>query len=306
MATGTHSALTRKRKVIESSLGAFALGIAHSRLSRKSPVEAERIGERWGRLLFKVSKKHRERALANFQLAMPELSESKRLDLTQKVFEHFGRVTADFMLASKRSREELEEQISVEGIEHLDHALTQSKGVILITGHFGNWERMSALLSYRGYPLSVVARDTRNEAMNEMLRRAREHAGTKAIPRGNAAKPMLQCLRNNELIGILPDQNSDEIFIPFFGHPAGTVLGPGVLHERTGAPVLCCFCARVGVTKYRFWIEPPLIATGSYETKGEAMMRTIHGSLETAIRAYPEQWLWFHDRWRSAKRAGLI
>jgi KDO2-lipid IV(A) lauroyltransferase len=157
-----------------------------------------------------------------------------------------------------------------------------------------------------GYKLAVVARDTDDRGLNRMVNELRERWGTEVIARGDAVRPILTRLKRNEFVGILPDQNSTEIFIPFFGKPAGTVLGPGVISERTGAPVICCWCPRVGVGRYKFLIEPPLVSQPGYETRGEGMMRAINASLEGVVRRYPDQWLWFHDRWKSARRRGLL
>lgn len=294
------------RRDLESRLGAFAFTRAQRWLVRKSPDQAERIGERLGRLIWKASKKHRRRALDNLAMVFPDLSAPERERLGRKVFEHFGRVTADFLASPRRTKEDLEASMTIEGIEHLDEALARGKGVVMITGHFGNWERLAAWLSTQGYTITVVQRDVRDSSLNQMVQRLREGPGTKVIGRGDAARPIIERLRNNELIGILPDQNSDEIFLPFFGKPAGTVLGPGVISERTGAPVVCCWCIWEGAGRYRMIVEPILEPEPGYSTKGEGTMRAIHRSLEAVVRQHPEQWLWFHDRWKSARRKGLL
>lgn len=295
---------TRKR--LEGRLSAWALTSAKRWFSRKTPEQAERIGARLGGWLFRLSAKHRERAMRNLRMAYPEMPEPERLALARKVFEHFGRVTADFLISSRRDLNDLEASMDVEGAENLDAALAQGKGALLITGHFGNWERMSAWVSHRGYKLSVITRDVRDPSLNAAVNALRSNAGTEVIPRGNAARPILEKLRKGEMVGILPDQNSDEVFVPFFGHPAGTVLGPGVIHERTGAPVVPCWCVWVGPGRYRMIVEEPLVAESGFEVKGEGMIRAINASLERIVRQYPEQWLWFHDRWRSARRKGLL
>ncbi len=275
-------------------------------LIRKSPKRAEEVGERLGRAIFRLSKKHRQRALNNLRLAFPDMPETEREALAERVLKHFGRVTADFLVSSRRTQAQLDASMTVEGIENLEEALKQGKGVIMITGHFGNWERLSAWISTHGYKLSVISRDVSNNQLNRLVNELREGPGTTVIPRGDSARAIIERLRRNELIGILPDQNTDEIFIPFFGHPAGTVLGPGVLHERTGAPVVACWCPWTGPGKYRMIIEPALVSEPGFATRGEGMMRSIHRSLEAIIREYPEQWLWFHDRWKSARQRGLL
>lgn len=292
-----------KRKQLENALGQFAMNAILRRLSGKTPEQAEEIGARMGRLLGQFGKKRMEVAVSNLRMAMPELPDPE--GVARRVFENFGRTAGDFLTLHERSSSQIIDSMEVIGREHFDWCVDQGKGVILITGHYGNWERMGAYVGSLGYTVSVVARDADQQGVTGRVNQIREKAGVKVISRGNAARPMLEALRRNELIGILPDQNSSEIFIPFFGKPAGTVLGPGVLHERTGAPVLFVYCYRVAPARYALQIRPPLHAEPT-EVRGEAMMRVIHSELEMAIRAHPDQWLWFHDRWRNARRRGLL
>ena len=295
------------RRKIEGRLGANALRYFRSRFENMSPERAEEAGRKLGHRIYRVSKKHRERAMWNLKLAFPEKTDSERKAIAIGCFEHFGVFGSDFLRARLRSADDLQATMSFEGLEHMHAARELGKGVVLISGHFGNWERMSAWLGVQGFKLSVVARDTHNEDMNRVVTELRSLTGTEVIPRGNAARPMIEALRRNELVGILPDQNTDEIFIPFFGHACGTVLGPGVIAERTGAPVVPTWCIWEGPNRYRMIIEAPLVPEPvEGGVKGEGIMRAINASLERIIRQYPEQWLWFHDRWRSARQRGLI
>jgi len=238
-------------------------------------------------------------------MALPEKTEAEREAILDQVFEHFGICSADFLASRTWTKESLADSVEVVGMHHLDQGLEAGKGVLVITGHLGNWERITVWSGFNGYPLHVVARAADDEGVERLVYDLRTRSGTKVIPRGDAARPILQALRQNEIVGILPDQNSHEVFIPFFGHLAGTVLGPGVLHERTGAAVIPVAAIRIGVGRYRLTIYPPLVAEAGGE-KGEGMMRAIHAWLEQVIREHPEQWLWFHDRWRNARERGLL
>ncbi len=301
------SSTNKRRKEIEGWAGSLFLRNIKRSIEKASPERAEEIGKSIGRLIKKLSRKHRERAAANLKLAFPDWNNAKINDVSNKVFEHFGMLATDFLASPKRDTQYILDHTEIVGMEHLESVLAKNKGVLLVTGHFGNWERMAAFLGIKGVKLSVVARDADSEGVTGIMNGIRGHFGTKVISRGNAAKPLLASLRANELVGILPDQNASEVFIDFFGKPAGTVLGPGVLSERTGAPVLAVFCARTAPLQYKIHILPELIAeTGDNFVKGEGMMRAFNKVLEEEIRQYPEQWLWFHDRWRNARRKGLL
>ncbi len=275
-------------------------------MKRKSPLQAERIGARFGRALFRVSKKHRERALSNLKLAFPELSEADRLALARRVFEHFGMVATDFMRTTARTDQEVAEAMEVEGAENVELALKAEKGGLVVTAHFGNWERAAQYARVTGHEIYAVARDVDDAQVQDDVLRLRESTGMKVISRGNAARQIIALLRSNQLVALLPDQNCSESFVPFFGHPAGTVLGPATLSLRTGAPLLPMFCARIGPGKYRLHLFPPLEPKPGIEDPILALTHSVNETIERIVRMYPEQWLWFHDRWKSARRRGLV
>lgn len=275
-------------------------------LRRKPYLEALLKGEALGRMIWRIASRRRETGERNLRMAFPLMSADEARETCRRVFENFGRSSADFLIGLDRTRAEIEETTTIEGVEHLDAALAKGKGVILLTAHFGNWERVAAWMVLAGYKLAVIARDADDQGVNRLVNELREGPGTEVIPRGRAARASIERLRRNEIVGILPDQNAREVYIPFFGKPAGTVLGPGVLSERTGATVQPVFCHYEGEGRYVVRFLPHVVADEGYETKGEGMMRAINRLLEEVIREHPDQWLWFHDRWRYARRKGLL
>ncbi|MBS1724975.1 MAG: lysophospholipid acyltransferase family protein [Armatimonadetes bacterium] len=286
--------------------GGTVLRRLEASLSRKPPAKVEAFGEGLGRLLFRVGKKRRLRAVSNLGLAFPSMPEPDRLALAKRVFEHFGRTSADFLTSRNRDLPALLTTLDVVGRENLDQALEEKKGVLLVTGHFGNWERCSAWIALSGYPISVVVRDADQEGVNQLVNELRTKPGTRVISRGDAARPIIQRLRANELIGIVPDQNAEDIYLPFFGKMAGTNLGVGVIQDRTQSPVVPMACVYTGPNHYRLTFYPQLQPEEGHERKGEGLLRSINTWLEGVINEHPEQWLWFHDRWRNAREAGLL
>lgn len=272
---------------------------------RKTPEKAEEAGARLGRLVWRLSGKHRQRALENLQRAFPEKSSEEHLALGRGVLEHFGRVMADFVRTPVRTNEEVLATATVDGYENLLSALALGKGVLLISGHVGNWERMGHWLAAKGHAVSAVARDANDPEMNAIILELREATGMQIISRGDAIQPIIEALAKGTLVGITPDQNSEEIFVPFFGHPCGTVKGPAVLARRTGAPLVPVYFMRSGPNKYRFVIRPPLAPEEGYSII-EGYTRAINTSLEGIVREYPDQYLWIHNRWKSAKKRGLV
>lgn len=280
--------------------------VFESWMKRKTVRQAEQAGKRLGRALFRLSKKHRNIALQNLALCFPERTDSERKEIARKTFEHFGILATDFMRTTARSDKEVADNMEIEGREHVERALEQGKGVLAVSAHFGNWERFAQFARTQGRQIYAVARDADDAQVQADVMRLRELTGLTVISRGNAARTMISLLRENKIVALLPDQNSSESFLPFFGHPTGTVLGPATISLRTGAPLIPAFCARIGPGKYKTYIFPPLEPEPGIENKVEALTRSMNDAIEKIIRMYPDQWLWFHDRWKSAKRKGLL
>jgi Kdo2-lipid IVA lauroyltransferase/acyltransferase len=299
------SSIKTQRKKIERRAGYIAFSVFEKAFLKKTPEDAERAGEKLGALVFRISKKRRTTALRNLALAMPELSEDRRIELAKQCFLHFGRIFADFLRASAKTNAEVLKITESTGFENLDQALSLGKGAIIISGHFGHWERGAHLVAARGYKLTVIARDANDGDLNQAVMRIREMQGVSVLSRGQAARGIFATLKRNETVCILADQNSSDIFIPFFGVPCGTVTGPSAIHVKTGAPMVPVFAPRVGPGKYEVRILPALQAVEGYEPV-EGITRAINNCLETQIREHPEQWLWFHDRWKSTRKAGLL
>ncbi|ARU42419.1 hypothetical protein CCB80_15170 [Armatimonadetes bacterium Uphvl-Ar1] len=294
-----------KKKLLGKVAEAFMRFMVR-RVQGKSPEQVERIGENYGRRMWQFAGKRRQRTIENLKLAFPDKSDSEISQIAEGVFLHFGRTSTDFLAGIDRTQADLESTTKIVGREHLDEAMKVGKGTLLITGHLGNWERVSAWMSLAGYPLHVIARDADDEGVNSIVNNIRRKPGTQVIPRGQAARQVLLKLRANEIVGILPDQNASDIFIPFFDHPAGTALGPGVFHSRTQATILPVACVYTGKGQYTMTFYPHLQPILPEDQAGEGAMRAINAWLEDRIRENPSQWLWMHDRWRNARRNGLL
>lgn len=269
---------------------------------------AIRLGAGVGLLGYALVGRYRRVAIASLHRAFPEWSLAQVKATARRVFRNFGVALAEFLKAPSMTQTQIEQRLQVVGLEHLDSAFRAGKGVLLITGHFGNWELMARYLCMRGYPISVIARDTDDPATTELVTLIRERSGYKVIPRGQAVRPVLKALRNNEAVGILPDQNAGDVFIEFFGQKAGSVAGPAVFHLRTGAPIVPLFNVRLPGDFHRVEILPPMVfePTGDMQADSQRIMQAIHDVLESYVRRYPDQWLWLHDRWKSARKRGML
>lgn len=287
-----------------SRAGASAFAYLEGRFQRKGPQQAEEAGARLGRIIYAIDKKHRNLAISNLQLAMPDLSERERRRIAKGVFEHFGRVAGDFLRSMVRTDEEVLASMEDQGLEYVETVRAQGKGLLAVTAHFGNWERLAHWFSATGGKITVVARDANDGGMQRQVQRIRAKAGIEVLSRGRSTRSLVKKLQSGEILGLLPDQNSEESFLPFFGKPCGTVLGPAKLHSITSAPMRTAFCPRVGTCKYRLIVGDEI--DPDFSQTHEEVMTQVNAALEEMIREYPEQWLWIHDRWKSARHRGLL
>jgi KDO2-lipid IV(A) lauroyltransferase len=262
-----------------------------------------RLGARLGRLAYRVAKRQRLRAHRNLCLAYgDELSASERDALVRRVFEHFGKILVDFLRVPAMSESDFEVLVDAQGWEQVQAALSEGRGLIVLTAHLGNWELLGRWFAARGAPLTGVAREPEGQALGDYVRRMRESAGSTLLSKGSSARDLLSVLRRGAAISLLPDQNSGDVFVPFFGVPAGTVAGPASFALHTGAPLIPAYCVREPDDRYRILFLPPIPAqkTGDREADVARVMAEANRVLEGVIRRYPDQWLWLHNRWKAA------
>ena len=259
-------------------------------------------GTATGTLAYHLSARYRKVADKNLKIAYGDsLTEQERQKLIKRVFQHFTRaMLVEFLKGSDMSLEELRRRVTLDSLEPLEAAEARGKGVIIIAAHLGNWEWSAKLLAMLGHPIMVIARQGEDEKFNALTDRIRGSDGNIVHPRGESPRPLLKTLRENGRIAIVPDQKSEDVFVPFFGKLAGTVAGPAVLALKTGATLLPLFCPRQPDGTYKIVFYPPIIpeSTGNRDADIVRIMTQLTAIVEDIIRQYPDQWLWLHDRWR--------
>ncbi|MBI2843802.1 MAG: hypothetical protein HYX78_10415 [Armatimonadetes bacterium] len=289
------------KKRSEMALGRLALFAALRIAKRLTPEKIERWGRKLGGFIYVASRRYRGVAIRNLRAAYPEWSEQEVRDVARRTFENFARGALEFLYLNDMPPQAVGEWLSVEDTSPLDAVLEKGRGAIVITAHLGNWELLARKFALLGYRINVIARDSDDPTTTGLANSIRENAGYKVLSRDSSAIPAMRCLRKNELLGILPDQNTwSGIFVDFFGRPAATATGPAVLSLKTGAPILCGFARRVDGGFFEAVIYPPLEvpSTGDEEADILALTQAYTRVIEDEIRKDPAQWLWIHDRWR--------
>jgi Kdo2-lipid IVA lauroyltransferase/acyltransferase len=294
--------MAAERNRLLNAVARNLFGALQSAAERRDSAGAERIGERIGLLAHRLDRKHRERTVANLALAFPNESAAWHERTARGVFVHFGRVSGEFLRSRVRTNETVLAATEAEGTQERLAGL--QGGLIAVTAHFGDWEWFGHWCSAVGRPIEVVARRSDDGEIEQRITSLRTATGLRVLSRGDAARGSLRALREGRVLGLLPDQNAGECFVPFFGHPAGTVMGPAVLHRRTKAPLLPAYCVRLGPGRRRVILLDPIEA-GTGESD-ESVTARLSLALESVVREYPDQWLWMHDRWKEARHQGML
>lgn len=199
--------------------------------------------------------------------------------------------------------------ISAEGADAVDAALAAGRGVVIATGHVGNWEVVARLGGARGWRFATVYRPLDNPLLDRWVRSLREAHDQQMIPKEGALRPLLRALRDGRVAVLLVDQDARRhgVLAPFLGRPASTIPTPAELALRTGAAIITAFAARTGPGfRHRVHFDPPLDAapTGDHDADVLRITTEINRRMEAALRRAPEQWLWAHRRWKSSPPEG--
>lgn len=196
-------------------------------------------------------------------------------------------------------RDKVEMDVSPAAME----CLKSKSGIILVSGHFGNWEVAAQLISYIK-PVVGITRKMNNPLIEELVLSRKPRNNFRLTPKHDIeGGRFLKILRDGEVLAILADQYAKDrgMMIDFFGIPASTHTSPAMLHLLTKAPIIFGYCVRTGPMKFKMKAIDPIIADrskGDREAITRDIMTRINTELEKAIRQYPEQYLWAHRRWR--------
>lgn len=226
--------------------------------------------------------------------------------LAREMVRQHARAWVDFFWFGQREpREALAQFASIEGLERLDGAITEGRGVILLTAHAGNYELGGLLLRARGLSVHAVYKPDRFEAVERLRERLRRQGGVVGLPVdgvGFSTLPLVKLLREGRLVGMQGDRDFslNGVSVPFFGREVPFPRGPWELAAMTGAPVVTSFffVDEAGRFHARFG-EPIRIrgARGERMAAIEAGLRAYVADLEALIRRHPSQWYCFYPFW---------
>ena len=276
------------------------------RLREKRVVSMARI---LGTVAFHFFRGYRRRVIANLSFAF---GQEKRPDeihrLARDVFYHLVLTPLEtiYSAASAIRTHQLSPEISIDGKERLDEALSRGRGVIALGAHFGSFTMLGARLGAERCPVDLVINEGPFPKFWGKLAFYQSLLGQKTFtPRSafSAISKSLNCLRRNEILYLMGDeaQRHGGIPVPFFGRPAFTPPGPAMFSVKTGAPILPMFVVRGNEFQRTLVIGSPIeIERTSEEKKDiETLTTRFTKAIEEIVRQYPGQWAWLNRRWKA-------
>lgn len=264
---------------------------------------ASHVGARLGALGYRPLGIRRAVVERQLRAAFPDWSAERVAQVARAAYENLGRTFIETAVLPSYSRDQvlgLFERVDNWDVVERAHAL--GRGLIMLTGHLGNWELGGAYIAARGVPLDAVARGMENPLFDGYLTRTRRRIGMNVIRDADAVRLVPRALRAGRAVAFLFDQGAVGLastWVPFFGRMAKTPRGPAVFALRLDTPMV--FGAAIRQPSGRFAISFETVDTvrsGDREADVDAMVAAYTQVLERWVRRVPEQYFWHHRRWK--------
>ncbi len=251
----------------------------------------------------------RRHAIANVRQILGPQAAGQAGRLARAAFRNYGKYLIDMLRLSGSQLREIEQRLVVYGIEHVEAARAQGRGLIFVGGHIGNSDIGGAILAARGYPAHVIAETLHPPRWNTLVQETRRQTGMQVIPAEAGAREILHVLRRNEVLAFLIDRPTHHegsgVAVRFFGAWTRVPPGAATLALRTGASLIAACVVRAG-RGYEVHISPPVQVerSGDLQADIQALTQRVMTALEQFIRQHPDQWFMFRPMWPEPHHRG--
>lgn len=241
--------------------------------------------------------------LNHLERSFPDKSTAERKKIARGTYQNLGMNVFEHLCIPMLSKEDICNIVKLADEDVLVRALARKRGVIIAGGHFGNWEYTSSAIAAYGYRLGVVVAQVSNKYIDKRINEHREATGADMIPKGASTRTVIRILRKNGAIGMLMDQDENEvgIFVDFFGRPCSTPKGPAAIALKTGASIIFFAAIRQLDGTIKVVFEPVEVDydAGTTEENILDITQRCTSRLEHYTRLYPDHWFWMHRRWKT-------
>ncbi len=237
----------------------------------------------------------KKQVFKNLNLAFQDKSSAWYLKTAKSSYKFFINNFVQFFAFPKSF---FKSTITIKGQNLLNDILSEGKGIIFVSGHFGAWEILGAWLGYNKYPVSAVAVKQKNRGSNNFFIELRSRFGMKHIYRKSSLDNMYNVLEHGEILALVSDQDARKrgVFVSYFNRKTSTPKGAARFHLENGAPIIFTICYQNKPNDYTIEFHPLKIAS---DATIESITQSYTSLLEEYVRRYPEQYFWFHRRWKT-------
>lgn len=200
------------------------------------------------------------------------------------------------------SPEQVEDHLQIEGLEHLETALSEGKGAIVLLSHMGPWEALAQLPSFAvrhgiEAPFGSMYRPLNNTYLDDWFKSQRESSGTRLFSRRDGFHKPVDFIRGGGMLGILADQKMREgPLASYFGVEVASTPIPGLFHRRSGAPMLALSVVTVAPTRWKLTLTPVAFPANVDLSSRAALASICNRALEWRLACSPCDGLWMHKR----------
>ncbi len=269
------------------------------------------LGRFLGRIAYGIDKKHRNIAFRNLKESFKEKTDKEVCTIVKKVYENFGMNMMEFARLPRFTSKNIDGFVDYKNLNYIEQAKRKGKGILLLTGHCGNWELLSHAMGLKGYNGYVVVRDGDSPVFDKFLRKRRMKSGNKVIGKKKAMRKLLRILGRGGIVAILLDQNvtwREGVFVDFMGRKACTNKGLALMAMASGAQIVPIFIRRKDDLCHEIEVMEAvsIVDTGNKDKDILVNTQIFTEKIEEYVRRYPEQWFWLHQRWKTRpKGSGL-
>ena len=262
------------------------------------------IGNQIGKLYYCIAGRQRDRALRQIQecLGVP-VAEAE--GIIKSLFCKLAQTLLEVMYIPVLTPKTMPNYVTIENRHYLDEVIKDGQGAVLLASHLGNWEWMGAAMAMAGFPVASVIKTQPNEQHTRLLNEYREMAGIELFTRGTTEViSAARALKAGRLIGLLADQDAgpNGLFVEFLGKMSSTPTGPTIFAKKFKVPVVPIFIVRKPEGGHRIILQPPLYYQDTGQENDDIYNFTVKITkiIESTIRQYPDEWVWFQKRWNTS------
>ncbi|MDI9818722.1 MULTISPECIES: lysophospholipid acyltransferase family protein [unclassified Legionella] len=263
-----------------------------------------------GRFLYRFVPYRRRVIKANIsQVFGEQLNSGQQKRLAQAFYSHLATSIKEIIQLRFMAEGKLRQRVEIRGHERLLEIAAQQRGVLVLTGHFGNWEfaPIGGILNFKEFQgqFHFIRRTLGNKIIERLLFRRYYQAGLNVIPKKNSLEQVCNALDQNHAVVFVLDQhaslvNRDGVAVEFFGKKAGTYRSLASFSRHTGVPVVPAAGYRLPDGRHVLEFHEPIYWQDYGNTQESIYRNTLayNQALEKIILAHPEQWHWLHKRWK--------